>query len=299
MNTAIFAGVALGLASLAAPIAATSAVPAAIAADPAPDAVLPAGMAALQIPSADGVMNAVLYTPSGPGPHPALILFHGQPGNEQNLDLAQAVRRAGYAVLTLHYRGSWGSPGTFSYANATADGINSVDWLMAPEQMARFRIDKDRLVLAGHSVGGFVAMRAAAARPAVKALMLIDAWHVDETSLSRLRAPNGREAYVAAQGNSLNMLATTPTRLVDEILDAGTGFDLRGQAPALATRPVLVIAAEKGNGSHNHSIASSLRASGNKQVEFVLMPTDHGFNDHRIALISTSLGWLDQLTRRP
>ena len=35
-----------------------------------------------------------------------MILFHGLPGNEQNLDLAQAIRRANWNVLTLHYRGS-------------------------------------------------------------------------------------------------------------------------------------------------------------------------------------------------
>jgi predicted alpha/beta-fold hydrolase len=37
-----------------------------------------------------------------------VILFHGLPGNVQNLDLAQAIRRANWNVLTLHYRGSLG-----------------------------------------------------------------------------------------------------------------------------------------------------------------------------------------------
>ncbi|MDO8912512.1 MAG: hypothetical protein Q8N10_08825 [Phenylobacterium sp.] len=32
-------------------------------------------------------------------------------GNEKNLDLAQAVRRAGWNAVTFNYRGSWGSPG--------------------------------------------------------------------------------------------------------------------------------------------------------------------------------------------
>ena len=45
------------------------------------------------------------------------MLLHGFPGNEQNLDLAQVIRRAGWNVLTLHYRGAWGSPGSFSIGN--------------------------------------------------------------------------------------------------------------------------------------------------------------------------------------
>jgi pimeloyl-ACP methyl ester carboxylesterase len=59
------------------------------------------------------MLNAVIYVAAGKGPHPTLLLLHGFPGNEQNLDLAQAARRAGWNVLTLHYRGSWGSPGPF------------------------------------------------------------------------------------------------------------------------------------------------------------------------------------------
>ena len=54
-------------------------------------------------------LNAVVYEPQGAGPHPALVLLHGFPGFERNLDLAQAARRAGWTVVFFHYRGSWGS----------------------------------------------------------------------------------------------------------------------------------------------------------------------------------------------
>ena len=84
------------------------AVHSAIAADPAVNAQYPASMSAFVLPSHDGAMNAVMYQASGPGLHPTLLLLHGFPGNEQNLDLAQAARRDGWNVLTLHYRGSWG-----------------------------------------------------------------------------------------------------------------------------------------------------------------------------------------------
>jgi len=40
------------------------------------------------IPSAGSRMNAILYRPAGPGPHPLVVLLHGFPGNERNLDLA-------------------------------------------------------------------------------------------------------------------------------------------------------------------------------------------------------------------
>ena len=94
--------------------AAANAAPSAVIADPPVDKAHPAAMAYVRIPSHGALMNGVLYAAAGTGPHPAVMLFHGFPGNEQNLDLAQAIRRAGFDVLTMHYRGAWGSPGSFS-----------------------------------------------------------------------------------------------------------------------------------------------------------------------------------------
>lgn len=86
-------------------------VPAAIYTDPTPDAVHPAAMAVLHIPSHGVLINGILYSPPGSGPHPTIVICHGLPGNEKNLDLAQALRRAGWNAVTFNYRGSWGSPG--------------------------------------------------------------------------------------------------------------------------------------------------------------------------------------------
>jgi pimeloyl-ACP methyl ester carboxylesterase len=106
-----------------------AATPAAVIADPPADKAHPAGMRYVQIPSHGALLNGVLYTASGAGPHPALLFLHGFPGNEQNLDLAQAVRRAGFDVLTLHYRGAWGSPGAFSFAHALEDSDAALAFL--------------------------------------------------------------------------------------------------------------------------------------------------------------------------
>ena len=89
-------------------------------------------------------------------------------------------------------------------------------------------------------------------------------------------------------------LATTAAALADEVLANDEAFDLRGSAAALASRPILIIAAEKANVPSNRRIAESLESSGSKSSKLIIMPADHGFNDHRIALISASLEWLEQ-----
>jgi len=96
-------------------------IPAAVITDPAPDAANPPHSAQVLVPSHGVGMNGLFYLAGGAGPHPTIVLLHGFPGNEQNLDLAQAIRRAGWNVLTMHYRGSWGSPGVFSIAHVLED----------------------------------------------------------------------------------------------------------------------------------------------------------------------------------
>ncbi len=77
-----------------------------------------------------------------------MVLFHGLPGNEKNLDLAQAVRRAGWDVITLNYRCSWGSPGTFSFNNSLEDALAVLAYLREPANVSKLRVDTSRLVIA-------------------------------------------------------------------------------------------------------------------------------------------------------
>ncbi|MGC2256731.1 MAG: hypothetical protein WA594_00405, partial [Candidatus Sulfotelmatobacter sp.] len=81
----------------------------------------PASMKSFQIPSHGALLNAFVYVAAGAGPHPAVVLLHGFPGNERNLDLAQDIRRAGWDVLYFDYRGSWGSSGDFSFSHGIQD----------------------------------------------------------------------------------------------------------------------------------------------------------------------------------
>ena len=126
----------------------------------------PASLQSFQIPSHDGFLNALVYVAAGAGPHPAVVLLHGLPGNERNLDLAQEIRRAGWDVLYFNYRGSWGSPGDFSFTHGIEDTAAAVEYVRSPAMSKILRLDPTRIVLLGHSMGGFMAVQAAAADPA-------------------------------------------------------------------------------------------------------------------------------------
>jgi pimeloyl-ACP methyl ester carboxylesterase len=138
-------------------------VPDALFVDPPSDPDYPAESLPLAIPSHGVNLNAVVFTAVGAGPHPNVLLLHGLPGNEQNIDLAQSLRRAGWNVLTLHYRGSWGSPGVFSFSHCLEDAAAAIEWLRKEGADRVPRIDPGRILVIGHSMGGFVAARIVAA----------------------------------------------------------------------------------------------------------------------------------------
>lgn len=85
------------------------------------DAAHPPALAEVNFNSYGDRLNGILYQANGAGPHPTVILLHGYPGNEKNLDLAQSMRLAGFNVLFFHYRGAWGSGGEFSFTHVIED----------------------------------------------------------------------------------------------------------------------------------------------------------------------------------
>jgi len=56
------------------------------------DKISLAGSPELFIPSANFLLNGFIYKANGAQKHPTLLLLHGYPGNERNLDIAQVVR---------------------------------------------------------------------------------------------------------------------------------------------------------------------------------------------------------------
>src|SRR3954465_731059 len=174
----IATGISMALALAAAPALAhvpPAQINPAIYTDPSHDKAHPPGMQVLHIPSGGVKINGIAYTAAGAGPHPVLVLMHGLPGNEKNLDLAQAVRRAGWTVVTFNYRGSWGSPGRFSFAGNLEDARAVLAWLRDPANAAHLGIDPHRIVLAGHSMGGWVTAMTAETDPDLAGAILISA----------------------------------------------------------------------------------------------------------------------------
>ena len=278
-------------------------LPAAITTDPAPDKVHPAAMETFQIPSHGAMLNALAYVAEGPGPHPVVVLLHGFPGNEKNLDLAQTIRRDGWDVVYFDYRGSWGSPGDFSFTHSIEDTQSAIAYLRDPANAKKLRSDPAYIVLIGHSMGGFMARYAAAQDPAIKAVGLISAadMGVDRvqsiTPAQHDAAVKGLAAHLAAEGMA-PLAGCTPESLAKEVVANATMWNVPNLAPKLATRPVLVITSDDGLAPSNDAFVAALRKAGSTDLTTVHLTTDHSYSDQRIALEKAVLESLDDLQHK-
>ena len=268
----------------------------AAATDPVPDAAHPTTNKQLLVPSGGVGMNALFLLASGEARKPTLVLLHGLPGNERNLDLAQAVRRAGWNVLTFTYRGAWGSPGKFSIANSIEDANAAVDYLRRPEVAEKYRVDPARIVLGGHSMGAFAAAQVGAARDDLQGLLLLDPWNVGMEAQPARGDARKRAELVAGfddLGNSL--VGASAQSLAEEVVGSPESWDLRTLAPRLAKRPLLLLWADRGIAEQNQALAASLTQAGASRLTTAHLPTDHAFSDHRITLSRAVVAWLQAL----
>jgi acetyl esterase/lipase len=129
-------------------------LPAALTVDPPRDATHPARLEQLRYPSHGVEIPARLFVAAGAGAHPTLLLLHGFPGTELNLDLARVFQRDGWNVLAIHYRGVWGAPGQFSLTHVVEDAQAALAWLRSPAANS-YGVDPKHIVVLGHSMGGF------------------------------------------------------------------------------------------------------------------------------------------------
>jgi dienelactone hydrolase len=125
---------------------------------PLPDA--PTGVSVVEFPSGDLRLKAWINLPDKPAKEkiPAIVFLHGgfsfiKPHWEQ----AESFRRAGFVVMTPILRGENGQSGNFSLLYDETDDVLAVADYLAKQPF----VDSKNIFVAGHSIGGTLAMLAA------------------------------------------------------------------------------------------------------------------------------------------
>lgn len=260
----------------------------------------PAETKQMVLPSHGSMLLGIFYLAAGSEPHPTAIILHGFPGFEQNLDIAQALRAHGWNALAMHYRGSWGTKGNFSFAHAAEDADTQVHYLLDPANAKKYRIDTHHIVVIGHSMGGYMAASATAHNSQVAAAVLISAWNIGAEYQSQRHnrssaAAIAKEAKdLASDNNLLPLSGTSGVALAHEIHEHQKELNFDNLAPAIAPRPVFVITANEGLAPADHSLAQALQKAGDNSVKEQHFNTDHSYSGKRAELITAIEEWLQK-----
>lgn len=249
----------------------------------------PAGSTELFIPSEGAQLAGLIYRANGPGRHPTLLLLHGYPGNERNLDLAQVVRARGWNVIYFDYRGSWGSQGKFSFMNCVRDVENVVKF--CNKYQDSLRIDTANIVLFGHSMGGWVTLKALAAIPQIKKGFALSTWNIYGDFK---KVMNQKELADLANNPELGVKYFVLNASLQEIFGPVPQhrdyFNLAKAGNALAGKQIVMLDEHHGN----QEIADSLKLVNKSYFKYEVWKTDHPFSNKRVSLMNELIRFLNR-----
>lgn len=250
------------------------------------DAKSPAGFQELNIPSADSKLQGFILTANGAEKHPTLLLLHGFPGNERNLDLAQVVRAHGWNVIYFDYRGSWGSQGKFSFKNCVADVVNVVAW--CKKNANALKIDTANIALFGHSMGGFVCLKALEYLPGVKKGFALSTWDI-YASVKYFTGPD-RIKKMEQAGGKYFVLNATAEEMYRPVIQDEKYFNFHNSVDALAQKQLIMLDETQ----NNKALAEDIRAHNKAYFDYQVWKTDHPFTNKRVSLMNKVLWFLDK-----
>jgi pimeloyl-ACP methyl ester carboxylesterase len=224
-----------------------------------------------------------LFLARGDSPKPTALILHGIPGIEQNYDLAHALRDHGWNSLIFHYRGCWGSAGSYTLKTIPADVRAALDEL----SRGRYpQIDPTRLILIGHSLGGWAAILSAVDDPRMKGTAVIGA----------VTNPNALpwDADFAAIEFTPWLQGMTPQAFEQQWQALDSTFTPIEQVARLAPRPLLIIHSRRDEVVPLQQAKQLYDRAAEPRQLIIHAEANHAFTWHRTWLRERIVGWLER-----
>lgn len=264
------------------------------------DPKYPASMQPVSFTSHGCKLFGTFFFASGVGLHPTILLLHGFPGNEVNFDIAHAVRRMGFNVMVFHYRGCWGSEGEYLWTNLVEDVEEAIQFLKSEMAKEKYKVDSSKIILIGHSMGGFAAVYNSIKYDEIKNIASIAGFNSGlfgefiegNSELIQFSADTMEPAMEFVKCDS----AVT---LLNEMITNKKEWNLLNHLDTLKSKNWLIIAAKHDTIApldiHHKPLVGALKMSGATNFEEHILETGHSFSDSRIKLTKIICEWLDQI----
>lgn len=259
------------------------------------DPEYPATLESLLIESNGFLINGYIEMTQGIGPHATIIILHGIPGTEKNGDLAKLFRRAGFNVVIFHYRGSWGSRGTYSFKHCVEDAENVISFLQ--KNASQFRINTAKIILIGHSLGGFVALYTAYRVSSINHVACISGFQLHLMKKAFQKSPENKKIIIDLFNSSTNPLGgISSEKLLNEALETDQ-WDFTKFHEILSSKDVFFLSALKDDNCpvelYDSVIIKNLEQLHAKNLTLVQFEeAGHSYSDHRIKMAKSLLNWL-------
>ena len=222
----------------------------------------------------EGDRPYLLWLPDGEKPHPAMLILHGAGSRKENhADFARACAARGWAALAYDQRGHGASEDEMS-PGALADVGR-----MAAFLAARDGVDASRLCARGSSMGGFMAIHAAASSASIAGAIAI--CPAGEADLRR-----------GLRSGSLEFRAGPDAR---DALDAWLGeHDLRDAVELMGAKPLL-IAHARGDEQIPYGQSEELIERAAEPRKLILVAGGHHRSvQHDAELQEVALRWMER-----
>lgn len=217
-----------------------------------------------------------LWIPKSTPPWPAMVILHGAGSSkESHADFGRICAAQGWAALAYDQRGH--GAGDDSMTPAALNDVGRMAAMLA----AREGVDPKRVCVRGSSLGGYLAIHAAATEPGVAGAIAI--CPASEDGLRR-----------GLRDGSFDM------RVDVEAMDAWFGeHDLREAAAEVAPKPLIILHA-KGDDRVPFAWSEELAGRAGEPSRLLLLPGGHHRSvQHDPELMATAVRWMGkQLGKR-
>ncbi len=233
-------------------------------------------------PNEQGVHEGRPYTlwlPQSRPPWPAMVIIHGAGSRKENHgDFARACAASGWTALAFDQRGHGDSPDGMS-PGALADVGKMARFLAQVEG-----VDASRVCVRGSSMGGFMAIQAAATMEKIAGAIAI--------------CPAGAQHLIRGlRAGSLEMRLEPGA---ERALEAWLGeHDLADAVELMGTKPLILIHA-RGDAQIPSDWSEHLYARAREPRKLILMPGGHHRSvQHDAELHGVALRWLERVLGQP
>ncbi len=246
------------------------------------------------------------FYPAAGKENPVTFLYvPGWPGEAEDfLELGPRLSDQGINWLEFYPRGLYQSEGVYTPRGALQDIAAGLQWLYQPEVQERFKVDSTKLVLAGFSNGGGLALAYAASDSGIRHLVSCAsndfgqfARHlIQHRTVEPIPALEGMLAWLASTQAPEGPAHCDMEYVLQEIIDHPELLGLRENAVKLADRSLLMFVGWEDQGptieAYQLPFYRALKAAGAQDVTFIVYHTTHNFPNMRERLAADIAEWI-------